>query len=153
MKRVSRGRSRSLIAALEAAAFISIIGLMLAVPQLPSARAATWQVSIVGFAYQPAILEIAVGDTVAWTNNDGVAHTVTADDDSWDSGIIGAGGTYSRTFDSAGVYPYYCTLHPYMTGTLYVGVPIPEFSSAALVVIGMAALMLGTIVLTRRSRR
>lgn len=76
--------------------------------------------TISNFSFQPKTITIKVGDTVTWKNNDSAAHTVTADNGSFDSGSIGRGGTYSRTFTQTGTYPYYCSLHPNMTGTVIV---------------------------------
>ncbi len=51
-------------------------------------------VEMVNISFQPATLTVKVGDTVTWTNNDTVAHTVTADDNSFDSGNIDPGATF-----------------------------------------------------------
>jgi plastocyanin len=67
----------------------------------------------------PAAQSIAKGDTVTWTNKMGFAHTVTADDGSFDSKLSG-GGTFSHTFPAAGSFPYSCTIHPSMKGTITV---------------------------------
>lgn len=77
-------------------------------------------VSIEGFAFSPAVLTIPVGTTVTWTNNDGTNHTVTSDGGAFDSGALGSGDTFQFTFDEAGSYPYHCTIHPNMTGTIVV---------------------------------
>jgi len=71
-------------------------------------------------AYSPNPISISVGGTVTWTNNDVVAHTATADDGSWNSGSVAAGGRFSRTFPTAGTFPYHCTIHPGMIGTVSV---------------------------------
>jgi plastocyanin len=76
-------------------------------------------VAIRGMAF-PARIESAAGVTVEWTNNDMVAHTVTADDGSWDSGSIAPGATWRRRFEQAGDYAYHCTPHPYMKGAVIV---------------------------------
>jgi plastocyanin len=65
-------------------------------------------------------LTIAVGTTVAWTNNDSIAHTSTADASQWNSGTINPGQTFRFTFTSAGRYTYHCTIHPNMVGTVTV---------------------------------
>jgi plastocyanin len=57
---------------------------------------------------------------VTWTNRDVIAHTSTADGGAWNSGTIAAGGTFSRTFTSAGSFPYHCAIHPGMIGTVTV---------------------------------
>jgi len=71
-------------------------------------------------AYSPNPVTISVGGTVTWVNNDVTAHTATANDGSFDSGSIASGGRFSRTFNSAGSFPYRCTLHPGMVGTVTV---------------------------------
>jgi len=62
---------------------------------------------------------IKVGDTVEWTLGDAI-HSITSNSNVWDSGNIAAGGTFSRTFDSVGIFPYSCTPHASMTGTITV---------------------------------
>ena len=75
---------------------------------------------IEGFAFDPQEISITVGDEVTWTNNDGTAHTVSADDDSFDSGNLDSGATFSQTFDEAGEFAYHCNIHSSMTGTVTV---------------------------------
>jgi plastocyanin len=71
-------------------------------------------------AFSPSSITTTVGTTVTWTNNDNMDHTVTADDNSFDSGSIAVGGTYSRTFSSAGNFGYHCSIHPGMRGSVAV---------------------------------
>ena len=76
-------------------------------------------------AYQPNPLQINVGDTVTWTNDDLQPHTVTSGEDATpdgrlDSSIMAPGATFSHTFTEAGEYPYFCLLHPNMVGTVSV---------------------------------
>jgi plastocyanin len=71
-------------------------------------------------AFTPARIEIAAGGTVEWTNNDPLAHTVTAVDGSFDSGMIQPGGKWSRTFTTPGTYDFNCTPHPFMKGVVIV---------------------------------
>jgi len=76
--------------------------------------------------YSPSELTIPVGSNVTWLNDGGVIHTVTSGnplegpDGIFDSGIIMSGDTFSYTFSEAGNYQYYCTIHPWMTGTVIV---------------------------------
>jgi len=77
-------------------------------------------VSIVNMSFSPGTITVSVGTTVKWNNNDNMTHTVTADDNSFDSGNIGAGSNFSRTFSVAGTYPYHCTIHPSMIGKVVV---------------------------------
>jgi plastocyanin len=85
-----------------------------------TALAADQAVNIAGQAFDPASVTVSVGDSVTWTNADGVAHTATADDASFDTGNIAAGGSDSVTFSTAGSFPYHCAIHPAMTGTVTV---------------------------------
>ena len=88
-------------------------------------------VSIVGDSgsnsYSPNPLEIKVGDTVTWINNDSSPHTVTSssssssfEDSNFDSDVLRRDETFNFTFDREGEYPYFCTLHPSMTGKITV---------------------------------
>jgi amicyanin len=78
------------------------------------------QVTIQNFAFDPATVTVKVGDTVTWTNKDSVDHNVTADNGEFKSDNLAQGSTFSFTFTKAGSYPYHCTIHPYMTGTVVV---------------------------------
>lgn len=74
-------------------------------------------VTIKDFAFSPAALEIAVGDSVTWTNEDSAPHTVTGDG-GIDSGNLAQGKSFTHTFESAGAFAYRCSIHPNMTGTV-----------------------------------
>ena len=65
-----------------------------------------------GRAFSPATVEIQVGDTVTWTNDDDTEHTVTASDGLFDSGELAEGATFSFTFETAGEFSYFCAFHP-----------------------------------------
>ncbi len=87
----------------------------------------TVALSIQQFSHQEA--RIMVGQTVAWTNADGVPHTVTSGsrgeaEKGFDSGNIATGQSFALRFDQPGEYPYTCTLHPNMNGTVTVVEPI-----------------------------
>ncbi len=71
-------------------------------------------------AFTPAEITIRLGESVEWVNSDPVAHTVTATDRSWDSGIVAAGGRYRRAFTEVGRFTYFCIPHPDMRGTVMV---------------------------------
>ena len=72
-------------------------------------------------AFNPAKLTVKAGQDVVWSWDDGsVAHTVTADDGSFDSGRMSS-GTYHHTFDHPGEFRYHCQVHPQkMMGTVVV---------------------------------
>ncbi|MFH1646301.1 MAG: cupredoxin family copper-binding protein [Chloroflexota bacterium] len=78
------------------------------------------EVEIANFAFSPATITVPAGTTVTWKNNDAVPHTVTTRTPLFDSGSLSRGETFSYTFDQAGVYEYYCTIHPRMTAEVIV---------------------------------
>jgi plastocyanin len=76
-------------------------------------------------AYDPNPVQTKAGDTVTWTNNDSTPHTATSGtgskpDGTFDSGTLEQGESFSFMFEKAGEYPYFCTLHPNMAGTVSV---------------------------------
>jgi plastocyanin len=83
-------------------------------------EAGTVQVTIEGFAYSPGTITASVGDVIAFTNKDAASHTATLDDGACDTGGISADGTKSLTFSAAGSYPFHCSIHPDMKGTIEV---------------------------------
>ena len=85
----------------------------------PADKPASHTVTIEGVAYQPAVLVVKRGDTVVWVNKDPFPHTVTASG-AFDSHDIPAGATWKYVARNAGNFPYICTLHPNMKGTLTV---------------------------------
>jgi plastocyanin len=80
-------------------------------------------VHIRDFAFVPATLSIARGDTVIFINDDDDAHTVTASDKSFDSAGLDTHDRWKHTFTKDGTYTYFCALHPYMKGTIVVNEP------------------------------
>jgi plastocyanin len=85
-----------------------------------AAPAAGNAVSIDNFAFVPATLTVPAGSTVTWTNHDEEPHTVAASDGSFHSPGMGAQGTYSHTFPTAGKFDYVCSIHPFMHATVVV---------------------------------
>jgi plastocyanin len=84
-----------------------------------AAAAAT--VSIDNFAFAPAELSVAPGTTVIWTNHDDIPHTITSTDGAFKSHALDTDDRFSFTFQKAGSYQYFCSLHPHMVGTIKVG--------------------------------
>src|SRR5262249_3362375 len=78
----------------------------------PAASPAGVSVDIQNFPFGPAELDIKAGTTVTWTNQDAAAHTVTADDGSFDSGQLSTGQTFQQEFDTPGTFTYHCSNHP-----------------------------------------
>jgi plastocyanin len=85
-------------------------------PPLPDASTVT----IDNFTFDPPTLVVAAGSTVTWVNRDDVPHTATSNDKSFDSGPLDTDDRFSRKFEAAGTFPYYCAVHPHMTGTVVV---------------------------------
>jgi plastocyanin len=77
-------------------------------------------VTIEGFAYKPASITIHAGQSVRFVNHDDEAHTVTARGNGFDSGGLDTGDGWTYRFERPGKYTYFCSLHPYMTGTIVV---------------------------------
>jgi plastocyanin len=87
----------------------------------PKARAAASQaVTIKGFAFKPATVNVDVGDTVTWTNQDTAPHTATASNGSFDTGNLKKGASASHKFAKAGSFAYICAIHPNMKGKVVV---------------------------------
>ena len=78
------------------------------------------KVTIQNFAYQPANIQVRVGTTITWTNQDNVPHSITFKNGMKDSGLLAYRQSFSYTFNTPGTYQYYCTVHPYMVGTVTV---------------------------------
>jgi plastocyanin len=80
----------------------------------------TARVSVQGMRFGNGKITVKTGTTVEWVMRDQMPHTVTSDSGAFDSGRLGAGGTFSHTFDKPGTYDYFCQLHPDMRGTVVV---------------------------------
>jgi plastocyanin len=82
-------------------------------------------VTVQGFRFDPSELTVAVGDTVVWTNMDGIDHTATsgtadAPDGAFDVDMPEQGTSGEHTFTEAGTFAYFCEVHTSMTGTITV---------------------------------
>jgi plastocyanin len=89
--------------------------------QPSSAGAVSARVTIQLVKYSPATIEVGKGQAVEWANNDLTPHTVTSESGGeLNSGSIEAGASWSHTFSQPGAFPYYCTFHPEMKGTVTV---------------------------------
>jgi plastocyanin len=94
--------------------------LSLVIAVAPAVLAADHGVDIAGFAFSPNSITVSVGDTVTWSNSDAQNHTATANDGSFDTGIVSSGSPKSVTFSTAGTFAYHCKIHPSMTATVVV---------------------------------
>ncbi len=87
---------------------------MTATPAAPTVR-------LVNFGYQPTTITVYGGEVVEWVHSTTSAeHSTTSTQGFWDSGRLGPGQTFSFQFDTPGIYNYYCTVHPLMTGSISV---------------------------------
>jgi len=82
--------------------------------------AATAAVKIDNFVFGPQTITVPVGATVTWTNSDDIPHTAVSTDGVFKSKVMDTDEKFTYTFTKAGTYPYYCTIHPRMTGKVVV---------------------------------
>ena len=82
--------------------------------------AANVAVKIDNFVFGPQAITVPVGTTVTWTNSDDIPHTAVSTDGMFKSKVMDTDEKFSYTFTNAGTYPYYCTIHPKMTGQVVV---------------------------------
>ncbi len=149
----------------------ALVASPVALALLPHAAlaASTVNVSISNYAFSPSSITVVIGvnNTVTWTNNDPVTHTVTADDKSFDQTLT-SGQTFTQTFTTAGTFTYHCTIHTYMTGTVKVLNPssstgasstntpsggVPEFSFGGVAVVITTLVVLASYLALRQTRR
>ncbi|HKT71326.1 MAG TPA: cupredoxin domain-containing protein [Steroidobacteraceae bacterium] len=78
-------------------------------------------IKISNFTFEPVSMDVPVGASLTWVNEDDIPHTVVADDRSFKSKVLDSGQSFTFTFTAAGKYGYFCSLHPHMTGTVVVG--------------------------------
>ena len=105
--------------ALRRACGLAILAVALALPA--TAGAFEVDVSATYFAFDPHDVEALSGDTVRWSNVSSRAHTVTSDDgSSFSSARLEPGDSFSHLFGQTGSFPYHCTIHPEITGTVLV---------------------------------
>ena len=77
-------------------------------------------VKIDNFVFGPQTITVPAGTTVTWTNKDDIPHTVVSTDGVFKSKVRDTDEQFSYKFDKAGTYPYYCSVHPKMTGKVVV---------------------------------
>ena len=80
----------------------------------------TMEVKIDNFSFGPAALTVPVGMMVTWTNRDDIPHTVVSTEGMFKSKVLDTDEKFSFTFSKAGTYPYFCSIHPKMTGKVIV---------------------------------
>jgi plastocyanin len=85
-----------------------------------AARAENIEVKIDNFTFSPQQVTVKAGDTVTWINHDDIPHTVTSKTFIFRSKAMDTDDKFSFTFATPGSFPYFCSLHPHMTGTIVV---------------------------------
>jgi plastocyanin len=116
-------RKSVLIAGMAAPVMIAMLLLFAGSPRVTASdqpSAANAEVKIDNFVFGPDTLTVPVGATVTWTNKDDIPHTTVSTDGVFKSKVMDTDEKFSYTFAKAGTYPYYCTIHPKMTGKVVV---------------------------------
>jgi plastocyanin len=83
--------------------------------------AAAHDVVVDNFSFSPAATAVAAGTTIRWTNRDDAPHNIVSTERQFKSPVLDTGEQFSYRFDRPGTYPYFCSLHPRMTGKVVVG--------------------------------
>jgi glucose/arabinose dehydrogenase/plastocyanin len=104
---------------------LNLLCFLLALGAAGAARGAAHTIEIINFTFRPAEQTVKPGDTVTWIQKDVIPHTSTSGsngtpDGIWNSGMLNLEQTFSRTFETPGVFPYYCAPHPSMVGRIIV---------------------------------
>lgn len=81
------------------------------------------EVKIDNFSFVPKSLTVKPGETVRWTNRDDIPHVVVSTEKKFSSPVLDTDQAFSFTFKDPGSYPYFCKIHPTMTGTIVVSKP------------------------------
>ncbi len=144
--------------ALPLAAVGGVVAIAAAIPAALGDDGRVREVSIPGKTFAPGRMQVLIGDTVVWRNGDATNHTATANDDSFDSGYISPGATFSLVFAKAGQYAYHCSIHKFMRGVIVV-VPValqgpaqPVVSGGRVVLQGLAPTGTSKVVVERRGK-
>jgi plastocyanin len=102
------------------AAMVTTVGRGGGAAAAQEATATTAAVKIDNFSFGPTALTVPVGTTVTWTNRDDIPHTVVSTDGVFKSKALDTDDKFSFVFTKAGTYPYFCSIHPKMTGQVIV---------------------------------
>ena len=84
------------------------------------AAAKTVEIKIDNFSFAPGTVTVAAGTRVTWTNHDDIPHTAVSTDGVFKSKVMDTDEKFSYTFTTPGTFPYFCSIHPKMTGTIVV---------------------------------
>jgi plastocyanin len=89
-------------------------------PQAPDSETGVNVVTIDNFTFAPQSLAVPVGTTVTWINRDDIPHTIKGTESQIKSTALDTDDKFSFTFTEAGEFPYFCGIHPHMTGKIVV---------------------------------
>ena len=78
------------------------------------------EVKVDNFSFGPGTLTVPVGTTVTWVNRDDIPHTVVSIEGAFKSKVLDTDQKFSFTFNKTGSFPYFCSVHPKMTGKIIV---------------------------------
>ena len=112
-----------------------VLALVAAGPVSSAGPGQVRDVTMPGRVFAPGRIQVLLGDTVLWRNADGTNHTVTSDDDLFDSGFIAPGLTFAEAFARTGKFAYHCSIHKFMRGEVVV-VPVALTAPAEPVIAG-----------------
>jgi plastocyanin len=103
------------------AVFGCLLGLLAGIAVMAApAGAEDTAVKIENFTFAPQRLTVKAGTTVTWTNGDDIPHALASTTKAFKSKVLDTDDKFSFTFTTVGVYEYFCSLHPHMTGTIVV---------------------------------
>ena len=100
---------------------LNAIGMLVAAAIVATpVRAEDAEVKIDNFTFNPQQITVKAGTTVTWVNHDDIPHTATSKTGVFKSKALDTDDKFSFTFATPGSYPYFCALHPHMTGSIVV---------------------------------
>ena len=111
------------IAGLAAVVMVAMLLLLAGSPNVTAntqQASAPAEVKVDNFSFGPGTLTVAAGTTVTWTNRDDIPHTVVSTDGVFKSKVLDTDEKFSFTFNKPGAFPYFCSIHPKMTGKVVV---------------------------------
>ena len=99
---------------------LALTGACLAAPVVGHAAGRLHEVAMRRLAFEPEQLDVAIGDSIRFTNHDLAPHTATAEDGSWDSGTLAKGDSATLEVTADWGTDYFCAFHPHMTARLVI---------------------------------
>jgi plastocyanin len=104
-----------------AAAALTLGTVVISAQRTVAADSPTVEVKIDNFSFTPAVITVKTGTQITWINGDDIPHTVVSDDrTTFKSKVLDTEDKFTFTASKPGTYPYFCSIHPKMTGKLVV---------------------------------